>query len=119
MLYLLKLSRWYFVTIYIYFENAFDTSNYIEVWFDEDSWISKYVYENENWDLFYKLYDELRISCWKSYEKHMMLNDVWVCEKYMMPSVVYQHMWMKACIWWLWHESMSMRMSIVHKRLKY
>jgi hypothetical protein len=36
----------------------------------------------ENWEMFYELYDELRIS-WcvrKCYENHMMLNYAYVCE---------------------------------------
>jgi hypothetical protein len=68
------------VTFYdnVCFENAFYTFNYIEIWFDEGLWVFKYVYEIrkeiwfdnasknvyeiEKWDMFYKFYDELKIS---------------------------------------------------------
>jgi hypothetical protein len=36
-------------------KNAFDTLNYVEIWFDDGLRVSKYVYENENWGMFYEV----------------------------------------------------------------
>jgi hypothetical protein len=44
-----------------------------EIWFDDDLWASKYVYEIKKWNMFYKLYDELIFH--DMFERSM--NSIW------------------------------------------
>jgi len=41
----------------ICFENAFITLNYVEVCFDDVSWVSNYAYEIGKWDMFCEFYE--------------------------------------------------------------
>jgi hypothetical protein len=52
---------------------AFNTLNYVMIWFDDSLWALIYVYENFGWDIFYELYDELRFH--DMFEKSM--NNIW------------------------------------------
>jgi len=43
------------------FKNAYITLNYVEVCFDDVSWVFKHVYERWEWKVIYEFYDELKI----------------------------------------------------------
>ncbi len=65
------------------FKNAYITLNYVEVCFDDVSWVFKHVYEIWEWEVIYEFYDELKIPwyicskmTWKVYDVDWSIN-VW------------------------------------------
>jgi hypothetical protein len=62
-------------------DDAFNTLNYVEIWFDDGLWVLRYVYKNVDWDMFYELCDELRFHVilrmkWKVWDTKCCIN-VW------------------------------------------